>query len=71
MVFKKDTETWSLTVLTSLVLIVTEGTVESSQLTQLVALELVLAFGDRSSLANYVSTKSLTSCNLEGNSRSQ
>lgn len=37
-------------VLASLVLIVTQGTVESSQLTQLVALELVLAFGDRSSL---------------------
>ena len=39
-----------LTVLASLVLIVTESTVQSSQLTKLVTLELVLAFGNRSGL---------------------
>lgn len=38
------------TVLAGLVLIVTEGTVEGSELTELVALELVLAFGNRSGL---------------------
>jgi hypothetical protein len=38
------------TVLAGLVLIVSEGTVESSQLTQLVTLELVLTFGNRGSL---------------------
>lgn len=37
-------------VLASLVLVVTESTVESSQLTQLVALELVLTFGNGGSL---------------------
>ena len=37
-------------VLASLVLIVSEGTVEGSQLTKLVTLELVLTFGDRGSL---------------------
>jgi hypothetical protein len=35
-----------LTILASLVLIVSQGTVESSQLTELVPLELVLALGD-------------------------
>jgi hypothetical protein len=39
-----------LTVLASLVLIVTEGTVESSQLTKLITLEFVLAFGNGSGL---------------------
>ena len=39
-----------LTVLASLVLIITQGTVESSQLTKLVALEFVLAFWNRSGL---------------------
>lgn len=38
------------TVLACLVLIVTERAVEGGQLTKLVALQLVLAFGDRSSL---------------------
>lgn len=38
------------TVLASLVLVVTESTVESGKLTQLVALELVLTFGDGGSL---------------------
>jgi hypothetical protein len=37
-------------VLASLILVVTEGTVECGELTQLVALELVLAFGDGGSL---------------------
>ena len=40
----------ALTVLASLVLIITKSTVESSQLTKLVPLELVLTFGDRGSL---------------------
>lgn len=47
----------ALTVLTSLILIVTEGTVESSQLAQLVTLELVLALGNRSGLIKCVNTK--------------
>ena len=38
------------TVLTGLVLVVAEGTVERGKLAQLVTLELVLAFRDRSSL---------------------
>ena len=38
------------TVLTSLILVVSKGTVEGSQLTELVSLELVLTFGDRCSL---------------------
>jgi hypothetical protein len=38
------------TVLACLVLVVTESTVESGELTELVALELVLAFGDGSGL---------------------
>lgn len=38
------------TVLASLVLVVTKSTVEGSELTKLVALQLVLAFGDGSSL---------------------
>lgn len=38
------------TVLAGLVLVVTKGTVESGELTELVALELVLTFWDRSSL---------------------
>jgi hypothetical protein len=38
------------TVLTCLVLVITKGTVESCELTELVALELVLAFGDGSGL---------------------
>jgi hypothetical protein len=38
------------TVLASLVFVVTQGTVESGKFTELVALELVLAFGDRGSL---------------------
>jgi hypothetical protein len=37
-------------VLASLVLVVSKSTVESGELTELVALEFVLAFGDRSSL---------------------
>lgn len=37
-------------VLASLVLVVTEGTVQGSKLTELVTLELVLTFGNRSSL---------------------
>jgi len=41
---------YRLTVLASLILIVTESTVESSQLTKLVALEFVLTFGNGSSL---------------------
>lgn len=39
------------TVLTSLVLIVTKGSVESSELAKLIALQFVLAFGDRRSLS--------------------
>jgi len=42
------------TVLASLVFVVTQGTVESSKLTELVALELVLTFGDRGSRLNDV-----------------
>lgn len=38
------------TVLASLVLVVTERAVQSSKLTELVTLELILAFGDGSSL---------------------
>lgn len=38
------------TVLTSLILVVSKGTVEGSQLTELVSLELVLTFGNRRSL---------------------
>ena len=41
-----------LTVLTGLVLVVTEGTVQGGQLTELVALELVLTFGNGSSLVD-------------------
>ena len=37
-------------VLTGLIFVVTESTVERGKLAQLVSLELVLAFGDRSSL---------------------
>ena len=40
------------TVLTGLVLVVTEGTVESGELTKLVTLELVLSFGNGSSLSH-------------------
>jgi hypothetical protein len=39
-------------VLTCLVLVVTQGTVEGGQLTKLVALEFVLTLGDRSSLGH-------------------
>lgn len=49
----------ALTVLTGLVFIITEGTVKSSQLTQLVALKLVLAFGNRGGLINCVNSKIL------------
>jgi uncharacterized membrane protein YuzA (DUF378 family) len=42
------------TVLACLVLVVTESTVESGELTELVALELVLAFGDGSGRLNDV-----------------
>lgn len=41
-----------LTVLASLVLVVTKGAVESGQLTQLIALELILALGNGGSLLN-------------------
>lgn len=37
-------------VLTRLVFVVTEGTVECGKLTELITLELVLTFGDRSGL---------------------
>lgn len=40
----------ALTVLASLILIITESTVEGGELSKLVALKLILAFGDRSSL---------------------
>lgn len=40
------------TVLASLVLVISEGTVESGEFSELVALELVLAFRDRSSLSS-------------------
>jgi 2-keto-3-deoxy-6-phosphogluconate aldolase len=56
--FPENIQKKALTVLAGLVLIITEGTVESSQLTQLVALELVLAFGNRSGLKNCVNIKS-------------
>jgi hypothetical protein len=39
-------------ILASLVLVVTKSTVEGGELTQLVALEFVLAFGDGGSLKN-------------------
>jgi hypothetical protein len=42
------------TVLTSLVFVVTKGTVKSSQLSELISLELVLTFGDRGSRFNNV-----------------
>jgi hypothetical protein len=42
------------TILASLVLVITERTVEGCKLTQLVALELVLAFRDRCSSFNDV-----------------
>jgi hypothetical protein len=38
------------TVLARLVLVVSKGTVEGSQLTELIPLQLVLAFGDRRGL---------------------
>jgi hypothetical protein len=38
------------TILTSLVLVITEGTVECGEFTELVAFELILALGDRCSL---------------------
>jgi hypothetical protein len=49
------------TVLAGLVLVVTEGTVKGSKLTELVSLEFVLAFGDRGGLqhVNVVSEKGL------------
>ena len=37
-------------ILASLVLIITEGTVKSSEFTKLIALQLILTFGDRCSL---------------------
>lgn len=52
------------TVLTSLILIITEGTVESSQLSQLVSLEFVLAFGNRGSCFNNIVHKLLGLVNL-------
>ena len=45
------------TVLASLVLVVSKGSVESGELTQLVALEFVLAFGYRCSLMRSASDK--------------
>jgi hypothetical protein len=42
------------TVLASLVLVISEGTVECGEFSQLVALELILAFRDRSSLGMLV-----------------
>jgi hypothetical protein len=47
------------TVLAGLVLVVTEGTVKGGKLTQLVALELVLAFGDGGSLALLVDSSKI------------
>lgn len=44
---------YQLTVLASLVLVVTESTVESRQLTELIALELILTFGDGSGLIRW------------------
>ena len=41
------------TVLASLVLVVTEGTVQSSELSELITLEFVLAFGDGGSLLQF------------------
>ncbi len=41
-----------LTILTCLILIITEGTVESCKLTKLVTLELVLTFGNGSGLVS-------------------
>jgi hypothetical protein len=38
------------TVLTGLVLVITEGSVKSGELTELVTLELILSFGDGSCL---------------------
>lgn len=56
------------TVLTSLVFVVAEGTVQSSKFTKLVALELVLALRDRGSLYDSVSIWSdsvLQNCDLQ------
>jgi hypothetical protein len=52
------------TVLASLVFIIPEGTVESSQLPQLVSLEFVLAFGNRGSCFNNIVHKLLGFVNL-------
>lgn len=52
------------TVLASLVLIVTKGTVKSSQLTKLVTLELVLAFGNGCGCFNDIVDKLLGLINL-------
>lgn len=60
----------SLTVLTSLVLVVTKGTVESSKLTKLVTLELVLTLGNRRSLQFLISMHSQDTTK-GGNSPSQ
>ena len=48
----KDEKRVELTVLTSLVLVVTESTVKSRQLSKLVPLELVLTLGDGCGLRN-------------------
>jgi hypothetical protein len=47
------------TVLAGLVLVVTEGTVKGSKLTELVSLEFVLAFGDRGGSLNDIVDKLL------------
>lgn len=53
-----DIEAYQLTVLASLIFIVTESTVESGELTELVTLELVLTFRNRSGLTSLISMKS-------------
>lgn len=46
------------TILASLIFIVAKSTVQCSELTKLIAFELVLAFRNRRSLCNFVGTKS-------------
>lgn len=60
----------SLTVLTRLVLIVTKSTVQSSKLTKLITLELVLTLGNRRGLRRLISMH-LEDTNIGGNSLSQ
>lgn len=59
------------TVLTSLILVITKGTVQGSKLTKLVTLQLVLAFRNRGSLYTGVSIGALIKNMMCRNVRSQ